>query len=671
MKVVKKSKQPTAKGAIEKYLKTTTLHGFKYLCSKYCSDRVGWIICCCASACCAGLLCAVLWERFLQIPALLALRDLESPKEYFDHRMPVVAVCPPAESIVELFVDKLTTDRNLTKHLAIHLARILEGKPGDRDHNLLLDQLLIENNVSLTQLMHDHMPPCQQLIRKCRWQGEMMPCNSLFEKMVTSWGICCVMRPEEKCSLKKGTPYYRLKNPSMHMFLNYQATRRLELALQCTNINRSTLYGCKFITKYDEEELDEPALLAPGYNYVAQLSFTSIVENAAVEKLVADTCVSRKDYTSGSCQEKCAERACGCRDPLRYIELSINNPLPVCNITQLDCLRLNVSKTVLSCNCLPPCKKVTTDITFESSPMDLIKYSYDPIYSNLNETPSIVIHFRVNIGLSRLFTINPTETWLTLLCDMSSWKKAAKANQKTHRERHQPEARKHLGLLEKKKDYKQRAKDYHDKGKTLKLLRKRALDKNPDEFYFHMINSKLKDGEHHELKKQVEHTPEQIKLMQTQDIKYINMKRTIETRSINKLQAQLHMTDVADETKNVHTFFLDKEEQKDFDLAKRLDTHPSLLNRKSNRPRLSDLKKIKLPEIDEDTAETMKKKKEKVYKEISKRIQREKELTLIQQKMEMKRHLQNAGPNFEDTCNDEYLILSATLKPLLINHMKY
>ena len=93
---------------------------------------------------------------------------------------------------------------------------------------------------------------------------------------------------------------------------------------------------------------------------------------------------------------------------------------------------------------------------------------------------------------------------------MSSLRNAAKSKQRTHKERHQPSERAEFGLLEKKKDYKLRAKDYNDKKATLKKLRKKALNKNPDEFYFHMINSKTEDGVHKDKGSEETLTPEQV-----------------------------------------------------------------------------------------------------------------------------------------------------------------
>ncbi len=70
-----------------------------------------------------------------------------------------------------------------------------------------------------------------------------------------------------------------------------------------------------------------------------------------------------------------------------------------------------------------------------------------------------------------------------------SFRNATK-NRREHRERAQPAHRRKLGPLEKKKDYKERAKKTHVKEDTLKKLREKAALKNPDEFYFGMINSK-------------------------------------------------------------------------------------------------------------------------------------------------------------------------------------
>lgn len=93
--------------------------------------------------------------------------------------------------------------------------------------------------------------------------------------------------------------------------------------------------------------------------------------------------------------------------------------------------------------------------------------------------------------------------------------------------------------------------------------------------------------------------------MQTQDLKYISMKRTIESNKIRRLQSELHLIDAANTVKNKHTFFVDSEEDtKNFDVATRLQTHPMLLDRRTNRTRLNDLAKISLPDVDQKVKNT-------------------------------------------------------------------
>ncbi len=81
---------------------------------------------------------------------------------------------------------------------------------------------------------------------------------------------------------------------------------------------------------------------------------------------------------------------------------------------------------------------------------------------------------------------------LSPLRQSSTWKNITPRRE--HRERAQPNYRSNMGLLEKHKDYVVRAKDYHSKQDRLKTLKRKAEERNPDEFYFKMNKTKTKVG---------------------------------------------------------------------------------------------------------------------------------------------------------------------------------
>ncbi|CAG5116763.1 unnamed protein product [Candidula unifasciata] len=217
---------------------------------------------------------------------------------------------------------------------------------------------------------------------------------------------------------------------------------------------------------------------------------------------------------------------------------------------------------------------------------------------------------------------------------MSSFKK--NKIQKVHRERPVPAERSHMGMLERKKDYKERAKSFHKKEDTLKKLRRKADDRNPDEFYFNMTRTKKEDGDHQLREEAVpEVTEDQQKLMATQDKRYVLYRLSKELKKNSR--KRLHLIDSSTK-KNSHLIFIDspKEAQK-FDAAKYFDTHPAFVDRAFNRPKLDSLKEGKFL-LDPTELQAVMESKDLAYRELTKRIDRAKELKIIAEKLESKLH---------------------------------
>jgi U3 small nucleolar RNA-associated protein 11 len=228
---------------------------------------------------------------------------------------------------------------------------------------------------------------------------------------------------------------------------------------------------------------------------------------------------------------------------------------------------------------------------------------------------------------------------------MSSWRAATKNLRRTHQERGQPEGRQHLGLLEKKKDYRLRAEDYRKKQGVLKKLRLKAALRNPDEFNFGMINSTTKDGVHRLAQPTKKYTAKQFKQMANEDLSYLVSKRQTELKKVERLQSSLHCLDAP--AVNTHTIFVDSEsELKNFSPENYFNTAPELINRTYNRPKRNQLRSERdLVSLDAQ-AQTVPKIKSRIlkdkkrrYVELDERMQRAEGLAREIEKVELKKKL--------------------------------
>ncbi|TPP66749.1 U3 small nucleolar RNA-associated protein 11 [Fasciola gigantica] len=120
----------------------------------------------------------------------------------------------------------------------------------------------------------------------------------------------------------------------------------------------------------------------------------------------------------------------------------------------------------------------------------------------------------------------------------ASFKNVQKRYARTHKERAQPEHRKHLGFLPKKKDFVLRAREKEKKEKKMKELRRQALTRNADEFYFNMCNSVFDNERGHiPLNAEVQHTDVSMKNALSMSIAQLRHELQKEVAKIRRLES--------------------------------------------------------------------------------------------------------------------------------------
>ncbi|GAM21586.1 hypothetical protein SAMD00019534_047610, partial [Acytostelium subglobosum LB1] len=222
--------------------------------------------------------------------------------------------------------------------------------------------------------------------------------------------------------------------------------------------------------------------------------------------------------------------------------------------------------------------------------------------------------------------------------DMSSMNVRRLLPNREKRERSQPAAVK--GFMERKKDYVKRARDHNYKKNRIKKLKVQAALKNPDEFRFQMISSKIINGVHHNISK-TKLEDEQLLDIKSQDQQYLQGKRVSEEKKIDRLQAELQYIDAGLKPTD-HMIFLDGDKEvKKFNAVKHFDTIPEAFSQYSSTiPLMSRLKQgslvvnphsaPSLAEIEAMTATS--------YKELEARKQRREELYKAERELDSQKN---------------------------------
>jgi len=182
-------------------------------------------------------------------------------------------------------------------------------------------------------------------------------------------------------------------------------------------------------------------------------------------------------------------------------------------------------------------------------------------------------------------------------------------------------------------------------------LKKKASERNPDEFYFKMKNSQVQDSKHKELKNGSIDI-DTLKHFKTQDQGYLNYKKSFEMKKIEKMRENLHFIDTiashesGPARKNHKIFVSNANELSSFDPEQHFHTPTEMLSRSCNRSSIENIQQLADKPTSSISIQDIKRVNSSIssqYTELKQRIKRLKKIDAAVGAVSLQRNLMGKG----------------------------
>ncbi|KAH8298558.1 hypothetical protein KR044_011688 [Drosophila immigrans] len=435
-------KKSPLRGAVERtwndFCATSSIHGLKYTRDKDTNRIVHlvWILISLVMFICAIVMAQTFYADYRRSPTRMNVESDHTPVSKLFY--PPVTICPEvlfnmAKS--KAFIETLNMTDNVRvadvlEHLHIFYGFMLDDERFSHDEIELMESLLLHNNLTMHQFV-DHLRwDCDELLFRCRFHGQIMNCNRLFQLSKTFFGHCCSFNLRQRGinftaqqaagGLDNGLSLIlRYKDENYDALKSY--SHGFKLLIQETDAFPSAHAICKFLGLSTES--------------FATLRIEETFCSEAVKALSIEqrNCIFREefqlryfpDYVYPNCELNCRVsnmvKFCGCHTYFFDFNRTKDR---ICSFRDIPCLVDNfpdiiTRKRRTQCNCPLTCEHFDYDVQISNSVLQLNMPVIDPFYDGIDENDAI-IHIFVNSQAYRRVRVDLLSNMVTLVSNLGS-----------------------------------------------------------------------------------------------------------------------------------------------------------------------------------------------------------------------------------------------------------